>query len=252
MSDVKIIVFDLDETLLDNQRKVTDFTLAVLNELRAKGHKLVINTARSTPFQKEIFDIIKPDYSIVCGGAAILDGNGEIIYERCIDAKTAAVFISELYPIADNICEEIGDICYCTTPSVYRPNDFIYDFSKGAPEGKTQKILAATERHEDLAKLVKKYGLLEIRYHNGYWRRIGHPLSTKEEGLFALQRIAGFDPEDVIAFGDDHGDVGMIRAAGIGVLMKNANEELYPLCPCISEYTNDEDGVARFLKNLLL
>ncbi len=252
MSDVKFIVFDLDETLLNSSRNITDFTLSVLKRLRSRGHKLVINTARSRPFQKELFDIIAPDYSIVCGGAAILDKEGKIIYERAIDEGTAAAFIAELCPIADDMCAEIDDVCYCTSKSKYRPNDVPYDFSFGTPKGSVQKILAASHNGDRIAGLVKKYSLRETLYHNGYWRRIGHPLATKEDGMLALLRIAGGKPEDTFAFGDDHGDIGMIRAAGVGVLMKNADKSLHPLCERISEYTNDEDGVALFLQQHLL
>jgi len=251
MSDTKFIVFDLDETLLNNQRQVSDFTLSVLKELGHRGHKLVINTARYAPFQKQIFDIIRPDYSIVCGGAAILDGSGNMIYEMAIDEATASEFIRELYPISDNVCAEIGDVCYCTSLSPYRPNDVYHDFSLGVPRGNVQKILAASTDNESISLLVKSHGLRETIYHNGYWRRIGHPLATKEEGVRALLRITGGSAEDVIAFGDDHGDIAMLKEAALGVLMKNADPTLHSLCEHISEYTNDEDGVARFLKQLL-
>ena len=55
----------------------------------------------------------------------------------------------------------------------------------------------------------------------------------------------------VIAFGDDHGDMDMLREAGVGVLMKNANPQLRGQTSHISQFTNDEDGVARFLMTYL-
>ena len=60
-------------------------------------------------------------------------------------------------------------------------------------------------------------------------------------------RLLGGKLEDVIAFGDDWGDLEMLQEAGVGVLMKNAKPQLYEKGLRLSEYTNDEDGVARFL-----
>ena len=63
----------------------------------------------------------------------------------------------------------------------------------------------------------------------------------------ALAEILDIDLADVIAFGDDIGDLGMLKEAGVGVLMKNAKDHLKTEEYIISEFTNDEDGVARFL-----
>ena len=60
-------------------------------------------------------------------------------------------------------------------------------------------------------------------------------------------KLVGGDVKDIIAFGDDHGDLGMLQEAGVGVLMKNGRPELMEQVSYVSKYTNDEDGVARLL-----
>ena len=62
-----------------------------------------------------------------------------------------------------------------------------------------------------------------------------------------LMEKLGGSLEDVIAFGDDLGDLEMLQQAGIGVLMINAKEEHHAKVAVMSEYSNNEDGVARFL-----
>ena len=62
--NVKYFVFDLDDTLLNSERKVSDFTLDTLKKLQELGHFLIINTARSKMYAKEYIDLIKPDFSI--------------------------------------------------------------------------------------------------------------------------------------------------------------------------------------------
>ena len=55
----------------------------------------------------------------------------------------------------------------------------------------------------------------------------------------------------MIAIGDGFNDVSMIRFAGLGVAMANAQPPVKANADRITQYTNDEDGVARFIQELL-
>ena len=85
---MKYIIFDLDDTLLNDNRQVSPYTLQVLKQLQDMGHVLAMNTARSSAFSREYFDIICPDYAILNGGALILNGAGEVVFQAEIDAET--------------------------------------------------------------------------------------------------------------------------------------------------------------------
>ena len=67
------IVVDLDDTLLNSERQITEYTHKVFNELREKGHKIVINTARSFFTASRLINELKPDYSILNGGSLVID-----------------------------------------------------------------------------------------------------------------------------------------------------------------------------------
>lgn len=70
--------------------------------------------------------------------------------------------------------------------------------------------------------------------------------SDKETALNILTDYLDIDPTDVIAFGDDINDLGMLKLAGTAVAVSNAIDEV----KAIADYTtdsNDQDGVARFL-----
>ena len=58
--------------------------------------------------------------------------------------------------------------------------------------------------------------------------------------------------EDLIAFGDEHNDTEMLSLAKSGYAMKNASEVLLPYADEQLDYTNEDDGVARKLEELLL
>ena len=55
-----------------------------------------------------------------------------------------------------------------------------------------------------------------------------------------------------MAFGDAMNDESMIRLAGCAVAMKNGSEAIKKLAAYTSEFTNDEDGVARFIEKHVL
>ena len=75
--------------------------------------------------------------------------------------------------------------------------------------------------------------------------------ADKGKGLMHLAEHLGLDASDTIAFGDSSNDLSMLRAAGIGVAMGNASEEVKSACDAVT-LTNDQDGVAAYLEQLLL
>ena len=62
---MKYFIFDLDDTLLNNNKEVTDYTLKGINILKNNDFIIVINTARSFSATLDVANIIKPDYLIV-------------------------------------------------------------------------------------------------------------------------------------------------------------------------------------------
>ena len=69
--------------------------------------------------------------------------------------------------------------------------------------------------------------------------------------MIALVSSTISPPAETIAIGDGFNDVSMIRFAGLGVAMTNAQPPVKANADRITQYTNDEDGVARFIQELL-
>jgi hypothetical protein len=78
-----------------------------------------------------------------------------------------------------------------------------------------------------------------------------HPQVDKAAALAFLQQRYGVSPEATLAIGDNWNDRGMLEAAGLGLVMGNADPEMlrlgFPALP-----TNDEDGVAVALERYVL
>lgn len=243
---MRYIVFDLDDTLLDRNKEISAYTLAVLGRLQAMGHRIVINTARSLSYSREPFDILSPDYAVLSGGALIVDREKRPIFRAGLDHATTLSVIRELLALTDNFSVQ-------TETTLYSSGDYSgqdarkFNFREETFPFCAQKIVAAIPENAPAAALAEKFGLTYTTYLDGPFRRYSPPDTTKATGNRHLAALTGGRVEDIIAFGDDLGDVEMLRQAGVGVLMKNARKELWPLCPRISRFSCDEDGVARFL-----
>lgn len=61
----------------------------------------------------------------------------------------------------------------------------------------------------------------------------------------------GITTDDIIAFGDDYADIGMLKLCGVGVAMGNAIEEVKAISDCVIG-DNDHDGIADYLKDAVL
>lgn len=244
---MKYIIFDMDDTLLNNNRQISPFTMETLKALQAKGHKLVINTARSKQFDQQYFDQLRPDYAILNGGALILDKDEHPIYKAELDVNTTQAFIRQLLTVSDNFTVQAEDGPYSHLGKYTGQNAKAFDFTAEAFPYPCLKIVASIENEADAAALAQQFGLTYVSYFGGLFKRFNHPDATKAQGNKKLMELLGGSLSDVIAFGDDLGDLEMLQQAGVGVLMCNAKEELHGSCAYLSKYSNDEDGVARFL-----
>ena len=117
-------------------------------------------------------------------------------------------------------------------------NDFINKLDE-----ESVKILIASYDHKKWESVALKYNYEIERYFNGIWCRISP--SNKYLGNLSLFKLLNDNNPLDYVFGDDSGDILMIKNAYKGVLMKNS--KLKSLDLNISSYTNDEDGVIKFM-----
>ena len=248
----KLVVFDLDDTLLDNNHKATEKTICILEAVKAMGHLIAFNTARSEMHSRDIFEVVRPNYAIYNGGAHITDGEGKTIFEADIDKKSCNAILADIAKVTDRYSVQNADWLYSANEDYDAPNVKYFDFKNQEFPTGAYKIIAFSEEPSRLEPIAEKYGLDFVTYFGGPFCRFTKSGVNKASGSRALADILGIDMGDVLAFGDDSGDLGMICEAGVGVLMKNAKAHIIESVKGkdnvkVSEYTNHEDGVAMFL-----
>ena len=117
---MKLIITDLDNTLLRSDKSISEYTAKAFERIRAKGYLVAFATARGCAMSRFV-DTIKPDI-IVSNGGATISVNGEVIYRNLLSEKDVETIIAMCYEFTDGkalITVENDDGYYCN----FVPND---------------------------------------------------------------------------------------------------------------------------------
>lgn len=241
------IVMDLDATLLKDDRKISEYSLNVLNRLKRDGHIIVINTARSLDATIEVIDVLEPQYSILNGGTLIVKGK-EKIYENPVSLDITRKVLEEI--ISNNTkefsiqCDE-GLFSNLEEYAKSNPKATYFDYTNEFPYN-SSKILLCSDDGILPNALAEKYNLKITHYVNGPWFRLS--TSNKHDGNIALYNLLNDKNPQSICFGDDLGDLEMLEEATLGVALSNSVESVLSKIKIVTKFSNDEDGVAKYLE----
>lgn len=241
------IVMDLDATLLKDDRTISDFSLNILNELKDNGHIIVINTARSLEATLEVIDVLKPHYSILNGGTLIVEGTKKI-YDKIVPNKVLVKILNEIiFAKTEEFSIQCDEGLFCNLEEyTLRNKKAIYFDYNNMFEYDASKILLKSDDGILPNMLSEKYNLKVTHYVNGPWYRLSY--CDKHDGNLALYDLLKDNDPKSICFGDDIGDIEMLQGATVGVCLLNSVESVLNVIDIKTKYSNDEDGVAKYLK----
>ena len=230
MGNLKILLFDLDGTLLRNDKTVSEYSLEILSKCKECGHFIGISTSRSEQNCFSFLKEVKPDILISSGGA-LVRVNEKIICSSSFSVRETNSFI-----------ESVRKICW--GDSIYTDfTDFPYEALK----------ICVEIPHPGLAqKLCEHFSELDSqRFSDGDWYKFTKSGVTKEKAILAVCEACHIDISETVAFGDDYADIGMLKICGIGVAMGNAVQEVKDIADDIT-LSNEEDGVAAYLEKWII
>lgn len=251
----KIIVTDLDGTLLKDDKSISQYTSDVIRKLCNSGHKFVIATARPLRAAKEFVANIDINAGIYHNGALIyMDGE-----------KTDGFQIDNVITLIDKIlleypqaaiAVEADDVLYSNFDAdrLWPGNGFIYTNSNFSEliEKKADKVIIEVSSLEDMKKYQKLLPTdLYIQLSENKIGMIMNKKATKSNGISFLAQKFNIDVENIIAFGDDYNDIDMLEFCGTGICVKNAVDDVKVFANQICD-TNENDGVAKWIEEFIL
>lgn len=251
--NAKMIVFDLDGTLLNKDKVISDYSKEVLRKYKELGGIISIATGRlkeaCTTYQIEI----NADY-VVCHNGSIVYKGDEVLTQQNINNHLVRELIDKLMQI-DGIRIIVSYPTYMVTNDIEYSKKFKCRYSNfdDLKTTEIQKITINTLKHTDVEKI--NYDLYECRLlrtmenKNCYYimpRNI-----DKVKGIEFLCNMLNIKIDDVVSFGDDLNDVEMLKKCGIGVVVDNADDYVKNQIPkhCKS---NDEDGPAKWINDNII
>jgi Cof subfamily protein (haloacid dehalogenase superfamily) len=271
-----IYITDLDHTFLRNDLSLSDYTKKIWNSYETKAI-LGIATARTHKKTVQFLEGIKLNAPmILLDGALIATQDKKIIDTKFINKNMGDEIINEgaklgIYPFVlaledrENLQESFlySDILNHHQQEVltrYVKDDNLQEHHNIAATDQNFKIVYMGEEQllRELEKNLKnifadklKYILAPEAYVGCYFLTLLHKDADKSHGVESLSEYMGFDLKHLSVFGDNFNDIGMFSLAGTSVAVANAQEGVKKIADIVLSYTNDEDGVARYLESLL-
>lgn len=246
----KVVILDLDGTLLRSDKTVSEKTLSVLNECKNRGMIVVVATARFWFKAEPFLHIIQPDYALLADGTMIFH-NGELIHGFTIDSDTSEGLIKELGNRANgnDFVVGTGKTLLCSAAGIDESWRQTYDFSGGFHQP-SYKIASIMNSYEEAKKLADKYDCRLYSYRGEDLYAFTRKESGKYQAVCALGELLNIDLEDMVAFGDDENDYEILKYCGKGVAVANAIPMIKEIADEITD-SNDNDGVAKYLEQYL-
>lgn len=272
----KLIILDIDGTILDEKTKsVSIKTRYAIENARKNGNYVCIGTGRcKAEIGSEILNIGFD--GIVCAAGAYITWKNKVIREKYIDKHLLNRMINLLKQSNSIYFMESTDYVYAEE-SIWR---LILQRAMEGDQGACRLIMgykSAVIEIEDISEIsrVNKMVYFQSEYSFDYMYRemssidinvtalslepfCGNcgELTLKEynkgEGIRFLTEYIGHNLSDTIAVGDSDNDIEMLKTAGIGIAMGNANENVKQIADQVTD-TIEQDGVYNaFLKNNLI
>ena len=269
MQDIKLLALDLDGTLTNSEKKVSEKNKQYIAMAQERGVKIILASGRPVIGVQKIADELdlrnKGGYILAYNGGQIIDcTTGEDVIKETIPMEYYSIICNvikhyDAFPLTYNtenvICENnankyVLQEAFNNSVSVVKVNSL----EKTVKEP-VVKFMVVGEPNE-LKKVYDYlstifYKKLNVFFSEPYFIEIVPLGIEKASALFKLTHILGMTNKQLMACGDGLNDIPMLNYAGIAVAMENAYEETKKSADYIS-LSNENDGVAYAINKFIL
>ncbi|MCJ7695815.1 MAG: Cof-type HAD-IIB family hydrolase [Anaerolineaceae bacterium] len=272
-SGIKVIVCDLDQTLLNSKKQISQNNLDAIREAQNNGIFVTICSGRIFTMLETYQRDLKINGPLVStNGAAIVDSrNGTLLWSHPVDRHLALQILDYAKSADFDYSALTGGVCFfsrnsirikwflqyneiaasqemATIPLEYLNGDnhvvegdifkiLIYEIHPGDYEKATSYL----DKQNGISCTTSEKGMIDIMAAN----------VDKGTGVAQLRRILGVEKHEVCVFGDYHNDLPMFKEAGFPIAMANAHKEVKQNALAVTD-TNDNDGIAKAIYKYIL
>ena len=266
----KLLVLDVDGTLLNDEREISKRTLAALLKVQQMGVRIVLASGRPTyglmPLAKTLELGNYGGFVLSYNGCQIIKAqNGEILFERRINPEMLPYLEKKARKNGFAIFTYHDDTLITDSPdNEYIKNEALLNNLKIIKKDEFStaidfapcKCMLVSDKEKALIGLEQHWekrlaGTLDAFRSEPYFLEVVPCGVNKANTLGALLEHLGVTREEVIAVGDGVCDVTMLQLAGMGVAMGHSQDSV-KVCADYVTASNEEDGVALAVEKLIL
>lgn len=265
MNNIKLIVSDIDGTILNEKCECSPRVRKALQDAIKKGVKVVLATGRMFMGADPVRESLGLETPVICYQGAMVRKDNEILYQNPVEHALARQIIE----ISRN--EGFHLNLYNDDTLIVEDDNkkYMEDYTKGrfttyktvksfddVTLGDVSKLLCITYNEDEIVRLGRVLGekfkgkLAVVRSHK-YYLEFTDINATKGNAMNFLKKLWNIKTEEVFASGDQDNDYDMLKNAGIKVAMGNASEKLKTIADYICP-TIHKDGLADAIERYVL
>lgn len=264
----KALVMDIDGTLANTEKNITSATKDAIRNILEQGHKVVLASGRPAFGMRRYADELElkryGGYLLSHNGARVLDYcTGKVIFQKALPLE----LLPDLYAFArENGCG-LATHSENTVISAFAPDKYVALEARinGMPVEEAENfpdyvdfdiykcfMTADSEKAAALEKELQKIcGFRASVYRSeAFFLEIVPRDVDKGDSLARLMGAVGIRRENVVCCGDGFNDISMIRYAGVGVAMGNAQPPVKEAADYVTA-GNDEDGLVQVIRQFI-
>jgi len=265
----RMLFMDLDGTLLNDAKQITDGNRAALDLALERGHGVIITTGRplkSAMDQARMLGMDRPGcYLIAYNGAVIYDWTTEKqifcrslpyavvhrIFDQALERGEHIQTYDTWKVLVEQRCDNASVRRYCGL--IGMEFQVIEDVRKDLKEEPVKCLVINYERQAGLLKVqdwIRQNMQAEVDcfFSCDQYLEVVPKGMSKGEAVKMLCQMMGVDIAEAVAVGDAANDLSMIETAGIGVAMANGTAEVKAVADYITTLDNNHDGIAEVVE----
>lgn len=269
MMDYKIIVLDLDGTLLNDEKIISKKDEIILKKLHSKGIQIVIATGRNYYMAKKLTERIKETKPIILannGAISRLSYNDELIEHSYLDSTIFSSIYEEGLKYNLNPVIHVDE--YDNGFDMIFENEDYEETYLGYVKKEDRRVKYVKFKPKDIMNILSVCYLAEFEVLDTFSNKVRKTINGEynvicnrnisNRALLEFLHVNGckwralkkyldrinVKPSEIIAFGDDNNDIELLFNSGLGIAMKNGTESCIKSSNMISKYDNNNSAVS--------
>ena len=273
MKQIKMIVTDLDGTLLTDDKRISEPNLQAIHNAVSRNIYFVPATGRTLhTLPENILELDCVNYIITSNGAAIVNiKTGETVYKKQLSSKTGAdiidfaeklgvmveIFIDGRAYVLKKFTDDL--VYYGVNPKFVKwymdtrnvVDKYDYLLKNDTTLENINIIFNDFDKKVEMQELLTSSFEVEITNSIGNNLEVGEKGCSKGTAIEELIKIFGLKMDEIMCLGDNANDFDMIKRAGLGIAMDNGEEQVKAVADYIAR-SNNSDGFAEAVYKFVL